>query len=301
MDPNMLLYASLSILLVLFVSKLFRKSLHLPPSPFPKLPIVGHLHLIKEPLHTTLDTLSKTIGPVFSLRFGSFLVVVVSSPAAVKECFTKNDVVLADRPHFTLGKYMGYNYSTLVGASYGDHWRNLRRISTLEIFSTNRLHSFLPMRRHEVNQLLHNLSQNTRREFGKVVLKSNLTDLAFNIIMRMIAGKRYYGETVDDDEAKHVRDIIKEVLSMAGASYPGDFLPFLRWIDYKNYNKRAFALFKKMDKLLEGIIEEHRNGESRNSMVDHLLSLQKSQPTDYSDIIIKGLMVVCILTPKLAD
>lgn len=175
---------------------------------------------------------------------------------------------MIDRPHFTLGKYMGYNYSTLVGASYGDHWRNLRRISTLEIFSTNRLHSFLPMRRHEVNQLLHNLSQNTRREFGKVVLKSNLTDLAFNIIMRMIAGKRYYGETVDDDEAKHVRDIIKEVLSMAGASYPGDFLPFLRWIDYKNYNKRAFALFKKMDKLLEGIIEEHRNGESRNSMVD---------------------------------
>ncbi|KAK1363773.1 hypothetical protein POM88_039334 [Heracleum sosnowskyi] len=98
MDPNMLLYASLSILLILFVSKLFEKSMHLPSSPFPKLPIIGHLHLIKEPLHRTLDTLSKTIGPVFSLRFSSFLVVVVSSPAAVEECFTKNDVVLASRP-----------------------------------------------------------------------------------------------------------------------------------------------------------------------------------------------------------
>ncbi|KAK1363768.1 hypothetical protein POM88_039329 [Heracleum sosnowskyi] len=108
MDPNMLLYASLSILLIIYVSKLFKKSMHLPPSPFPKLPIIGHLHLIKKPLRRTLDTLCKTIGPIFSLRFGSFLVVVMSSPAAVEECFTKNDIVLASRPHLTMGKYIGY-------------------------------------------------------------------------------------------------------------------------------------------------------------------------------------------------
>ncbi|XP_017218714.1 cytochrome P450 81Q32 isoform X1 [Daucus carota subsp. sativus] len=295
MDPYMLFYVSLSFLLIFFVSKLFKKSKHLPPSPFPKLPIIGHLHLIKEPLHRTLDSLSKTIGPVFSLRFGSFLVVVVSSPAAVEECFTKNDVVLADRPRLTLGETIGYNWSTMAGASYGDHWRNLRRLSALEIFSTSRLDSFLSIRRDEVNQLLHRLSQNTRHEFGKVVLKPHLTDLSFNVIMRMIAGKRYYGEIVDDDEeAKHVRDIIEEVLSMAGASYPGDFLPILEWIDYKNFQKRALFLFKKMDKLLRGIIEEHRNGDSRNSMVDHLLSLQQSQPNYYSDNIIKGLITVLI-------
>ncbi|XP_074325241.1 cytochrome P450 81Q32-like [Apium graveolens] len=295
MDPNMLLYVALSILLILFVSKLLKKSIHLPPSPFPRLPIIGHLYLIKEPLHRTLDALSKTIGPVLSLRFGSFLVVVVSSPAAVEECFTKNDIVLANRPRLILGEHMGYNWSTMVSVSYGDNWRNLRRLSAHEIFSTSRLNSFLSMRRDEVNQLLHGLSQNTRNEFGKVVLKPNLTDLAFNIIMRMIAGKRYYGEVVhDNEEAKHVRDVIEEVLSMAGASYPGDFLPFLSWIDYKNFKKRAFALFKKMDKLLQGIIEEHKNGEARNSMVAHLLSLQKSEPDSYSDIIIKGLMVVLI-------
>ncbi|KAL8117669.1 hypothetical protein AgCh_015519 [Apium graveolens] len=275
------------------IKGLMVKSIHLPPSPFPRLPIIGHLYLIKEPLHRTLDALSKTIGPVLSLRFGSFLVVVVSSPAAVEECFTKNDIVLANRPRLILGEHMGYNWSTMVSVSYGDNWRNLRRLSAHEIFSTSRLNSFLSMRRDEVNQLLHGLSQNTRNEFGKVVLKPNLTDLAFNIIMRMIAGKRYFGEVVhDNEEAKHVRDVIEEVLSMAGASYPGDFLPFLSWIDYKNFKKRAFALFKKMDKLLQGIIEEHKNGEARNSMVAHLLCLQKSEPDSYSDIIIKGLMVV---------
>ncbi|KAK1363772.1 hypothetical protein POM88_039333 [Heracleum sosnowskyi] len=234
MEQNTVLYASISLLLIILVSKLFKKSFHLPPSPFPKLPIIGHLHLIKPPLHRTLDTLSKTFGPIISLQFGSSLVVVVSSPAAVEECFTKNDVVLADRPRLTMGKYMGYNWSTMAGASYGDHWRNLRR-------------------------------------------------------------KRYYGDVVDDqEEAKNVRKIIEEVLSISN-SYPGDFLPFLKWIDYKNYQKRAATLSKKMDQILQGIIEEHRSGEGRNSMVDHLLSLQESQPDSHSDVIIKGLMAVRML------
>lgn len=51
----------------------------------------------------------------------------------------------------------------------------------------------------------------------------------------------------------------------------------------------AVLLFKNMDKLLEGMIEEHRNGESRNSVVNHLLSLQKSRPSYYSNIISKVL------------
>lgn len=44
---------------------------------------------------------------------------------------------------------------------------------------------------------------------------------------------------------------------------------------------------------------DHKNDEGRNSMVGHLLSLQKSQPDSYSDVIIKGLMVVRILIPQL--
>ncbi|KAL8117666.1 hypothetical protein AgCh_015516 [Apium graveolens] len=265
--------------------------MHLPPSPFPRLPIIGHLYLIKEPVHRTLDALSKNIGPVFSLRFGSSLVVVVSSPSAVEECFTKNDVVLAHRRRFILGELMDSSQSSMASASYGDYWRHLRRLCAIEIFSTSRLNSFLSMRRDEVNQLLHRLSQNTRNEVGQVELKPLLKDLAFNNMMRMIVGKRYYGEVVDDnEEAKHVQNIIQEVLSMAGASYPGDFLPFLNWIDYKNFKKHAFVLFKKLDSTWQGIIEEHKSGEARNSMVAHLLSLQKLQPDFHSDVIIKGLM-----------
>ncbi|GJM96694.1 hypothetical protein PR202_ga13556 [Eleusine coracana subsp. coracana] len=56
----------------------------LPPSP-PSVPFLGHLHLVKTPFHAALSRLAKQYGPVFSLRMGSRLAVVVSSPEHAKE------------------------------------------------------------------------------------------------------------------------------------------------------------------------------------------------------------------------
>ncbi|KAI7984567.1 Cytochrome P450 81E8 [Camellia lanceoleosa] len=147
-----LLYLSVSIFFLIIAFKSLTKARtqkNLPPSP-PALPVIGHLHLLKQPIHRTLHGLSQNLGPIFSLRFGSRLVVVVSSPSAVEECFTKNDVVLANRPRLIIGKYFGYNYTSIGASSYGDHWRNLRRLMALEIFSTSRLNGFLSIRRDEI-------------------------------------------------------------------------------------------------------------------------------------------------------
>jgi isoflavone 2'-hydroxylase len=137
MEVMLLIYTSLSLLVLAVAFKLIihlqtRKPKHLPPSP-PSLPILGHLHLVKKPLHRTFHTLSQKYGQIFSLRFGSRLVVIVSSPSAVEECFTKNDIVLANRPPSLVNKHIGYNQTTVVAVPYGDLWRNLRRISALEI------------------------------------------------------------------------------------------------------------------------------------------------------------------------
>lgn len=203
MEANLqiLLYAFLPLLFIILGARSHFKSKtrNLPPSPKPKFPLLGHLYLLRDKplLHRTFDALSKKLGPIFSLRFGSRLVVVVSSPSAAEECFTKNDIILANRPHLIMGKHIGYNNTTMVQSSYGDHWRNLRKLATLEIFSTSRLNMFLSIRRDEVNQLLGRLSRNSRHEFAKVEIKSNLNELSFNIITRMIGGEKYFGEDVD--------------------------------------------------------------------------------------------------------
>ncbi|XP_065635072.1 cytochrome P450 81E8 [Quercus suber] len=304
MVQDMLLYSFLSSLLLLlllavafkFLLQTRTKHKNLPPSP-PSLPILGHLHLIKKPLHRTFHHFSQKYGNIFSLQFGSQLVVIVSSPSAVEECFTKNDIVLDNRPRLLLSKHLGYNHTTMTAASYGDHWRNLRCISALEIFSTNRLNMFLGIQRDEMKHLLCKLSRNSCQGFAKVELKSMLLELTFNIIMRMVARKRYYREDVkDEEEARQFKGIMKEIVEAEGASNAQELVPLLRWIDHRRLEKRLKKLANKTDAFLQGLIDEKRSKEEKgNTMIDHLLSLQNSQPEYYTDQIIKGLILVFLI------
>ncbi|KAA3461388.1 isoflavone 3'-hydroxylase-like [Gossypium australe] len=301
MKMEEILIYSLLLALILWVATKLITSTHKnhPPSPL-ALPILGHLHLLKEPLHRTLFTLSQKHGPIFSLKLGSRFLVVVSSPSTLQECFTKNDIVLANRPRFIMGKYVGYNYTTLGLAPYGDHWRNLRRLSTIEIFSSTRLNMSLDIRRDEVSRLLRRLYQVSADGFAKVELKSVFSELTFNIIMRMMAGKRYLGDeaTQNSDEGRRFREMIKELFELAVSSYPGDFLPILQLVDYDGYIKRIKDLGSKTDELMQGMIHEHRSNKGdlniKNTMITHLLSMQESQPEYYTDEIIKGLIQVIL-------
>ncbi|TYH95130.1 hypothetical protein ES332_A12G085900v1 [Gossypium tomentosum] len=284
---EILIYSLLSALILWVATKLITSThKNHPPSPL-ALPILGHLHLLKEPLHRTLFTLSQKHGPIFSLKLGSRFLVVVSSPSTVQECFTKNDIVLANRPRFIMGKYVGYNYTTLGLAPYGDHWRNLRRLSTIEIFSSTRLNMFLDIRRDEVSRLLRRLYQVSADVFAKVELKSVFSELTFNIIMRMMAGKRYLGDeaTQNSDEGRPFREMIRELFELA-------------LVDYDRYIKRIKDLGSKTDELMQGMIHEHRSNKGdlniKNTMITHLLSMQESQPEYYTDEIIKGLIQVIL-------
>ena len=121
------------IFLYLLSKYLVHTKRNIPPSPGLSLPVIGHLYLLKKPLHRNLANLSSKYGPVLFIQFGSRPVVLVSSPSAAEECFTKNNVIFANRPRLLSGKHLGYNYTTLVRASYDHHWRNLGRIATVEI------------------------------------------------------------------------------------------------------------------------------------------------------------------------
>ncbi|KAE9457211.1 hypothetical protein C3L33_10886, partial [Rhododendron williamsianum] len=221
-----------------------------------------------------LENLSKKYGPILALRFGSHPVLILSSPSAVEELFSKNDLIFANRPRFLVGKLLNYNYTTLGASSYGDHWRNLRRLTALEIFSTAKLNAFLGIRQEEVRSLLKTLFRDSPKGFVKVEMKSRLSELSFNIIMRMVAGKRYFGVEVEDsEEAREFRLLIRDIFELSGASNPGDFVPFLRWIDFGKMEKKMLRVQKKMDAFLQGLIEEKRRED------DEKVSLtEKSEP-----------------------
>ncbi|CAL0334926.1 unnamed protein product [Lupinus luteus] len=194
--------------------------------------------------------MSKKHGDVFSLWFGSRLAVVISSPTAFQECFTKHDVILANRPKNLSGKHIFYNYTTVGSCSYGEHWRNLRRIVATDVLSSQRILSFSGIRKDETHRLVQKLAKDSSSEFAPVELTSTFRDMTYNNMMRMIAGKRYYGEDSelkDVDEAKEFRETVTELLKLAGVSNKADYLPFLKWFDFEGLNKKLTTTHKRFD------------------------------------------------------
>ncbi|KAK7412968.1 hypothetical protein VNO78_04768 [Psophocarpus tetragonolobus] len=293
-------YSLVSVGLLLTLRSLLfrsRKLRNLPPGPTPY-PIIGNLNLLEQPIHRFFHRMSQKYGDIISLWFGSRLVVVVSSPTAYQECFTKHDVTLANRPKNLSGKYIFYDNSTVGSCSHGEHWRNLRRITSLDVLSTQRVHSFSGIRSDETKRLMMRLVKNSRGGFARVEMTSKFADLTYNNIMRMISGKRFYGEESDMknvEEAREFRETVSEMLQLMGLSNKGDYLPFLRWFDFQNVEKRLKNISKRYDAILNAILLENRSKTDReNSMIDHLLKLQDTQPEYYTDQIIKGLALAML-------
>ncbi|KAK3016885.1 hypothetical protein RJ639_005900 [Escallonia herrerae] len=177
-----------------------------PPHPWPPPP----------PQTPALPGPTQALGPVLLLHFGSRPVLLVSSPSAAEECLTKNDLVFANRPRFLAGKYLGYNFSIVAWAPYGPHWRNLRRIASVEILSAHRLHTLQAIRADEFRLTLRRLFLNGK---AAVDMKSVFFEMMLNVMMRMIAGKRCYGERAEEaEEARRFREIVTETFRVGGVT-----------------------------------------------------------------------------------
>ncbi|XP_022034064.1 cytochrome P450 81Q32-like [Helianthus annuus] len=296
------IYVSLLLLVVsyFFTTHIYWKVSNLPPTIFPTLPIIGHLYLLKVPLYRTFARISAKHGPIILLRFGSRCVLLVSSHFIAEECFTKNDIVFANRPNLVFGKILGDNFTSLVWAPYGDHWRNLRRIASTEILSTQRLNEFQDIRADEGLLLIRKLLSNS----SPVNMKSAFYELTLNIMMRMISGKRYFGGDIVEveEEGRRFRKILDEAFSLAGASNLGDYLPILSWFGVKGLEKKLLLLREKKDVFFQGLIEQLRekhvneknNKKKKKTMIEVLLSLQESDPEYYTDKMIRSFVLIIL-------
>ncbi|XP_072951987.1 cytochrome P450 81Q32-like [Typha angustifolia] len=302
-------FSNINVLLsfaVLYLIKLFffannSRKKKLPPSP-PALPFIGHLYLFKIPLHHTLARISARYGPIVFLRFGSRPVLVVNSRAVAEECFTTHDVAFANRVHFPSQKHTTFGYANIGTANYGSHWRNARRIATVDVLSTHRLLSSSDSRKEEIRHLATGLFLNWEKitgahgsTFAKVELKSRLFELSLNVIMRMMTGKRYYGEEGEgSDGARRFKEVVEEFFARAGASSLSDFFPtqgFFRGVN-KEMKRLSAAINEFSQRLIDEQKRENKNSQGerkKKTMIDHLLALQETDPDTYSDQAIKSI------------
>ncbi|KAJ0983437.1 hypothetical protein J5N97_011692 [Dioscorea zingiberensis] len=136
-----LLLLIIPVLLLLFLKKQRKEAEKqspkpkLPPGPR-KLPLIGNLHQLGNLPHHSLWQLSQKYGPLMYLQLGQAPAIVVSSSEIAREVMRTHDLASCNRPSLFSSTKLSYGCSDVAFISYGDQWRELRKICMVELFGT---------------------------------------------------------------------------------------------------------------------------------------------------------------------
>ncbi|KAH1121213.1 hypothetical protein J1N35_004373 [Gossypium stocksii] len=264
---------------IFMVLKLWKRSKikdspkNLPPAPW-KLPLIGHLHLLMFSLpHHRLTELAKRHGSLMHLQLGELSHIVVSSPEASKEVMKTHDISFATRPYLLAAEIIGYNFSDIAFAPYGDYWRQLRKVCTLELLSMKRVQSFRSIREEQVSSLIRSIYSNTGLEIN---LGEMLCNSSYNITLRTAFAARC-------KQHDAFISITRKLLEAASGFSITDLFPSIKLLPMiSGMRAKLERWHHDLDAMLETIIEEHRAGNANpedsddvtDDLVDVLLNLQ---------------------------
>ncbi|KAK4416701.1 Xanthotoxin 5-hydroxylase CYP82C4 [Sesamum alatum] len=296
MEFSSFFYAAIAFFLLLYYYLLYSRSTKLttqksksPPEAGGAWPFTGRLHLMNGGTsaglpHINLATLADKYGPVFTIRLGVNRVLVVSSWELAKELFTKRDAAISSRPKLRGAKHLSYDFAMFGFSPYGSYWRELRKLTSVELLSSRRLELLSQVRVSETAQAVNELYKlwvEKRDGSGRVLvdMKQWFGDLTLNVILRIVAGKRYCGGGGDAEETRRCREVLREFFELAGLFVAADAMPYLGWLDLGGCEKRMKRTAEELDGIVGGWLAEHREKE---------YSGEDQKPQDFMDVMLSA-------------
>ncbi|XP_021749408.1 cytochrome P450 82C4-like [Chenopodium quinoa] len=260
--------------------------------------LIGHLHLLGELPHITLGKLADKYGQIFMIKLGIHRALVVSTAEMAKECLGgTNDKVFLNRPQKIFVKHMVYNGMMLGFSKYGQYWREMRKITIVELLSAHRVEMLKNVRISEVRSAMKSISI-SRSELTD--MKQWFTNISMNTIVRLVSGKSLK-EFYQGEEYHRCAKAFRDFFELAGVFVPADALPLLRWFDIGGYERKMKKAGKEIDQIAQRWLDEHKNRNSKEAQgkldfMDVMLGIFESgqeKPSKYeTDTIIKATCMV---------
>ncbi|KAI3468886.1 hypothetical protein Pfo_025549 [Paulownia fortunei] len=256
---------AVSWILLLLVKKSSNKNPPLPPGP-KGLPLLGNLLSLDPELHTYFTSLAQTYGPIYRLKLGKKIGIVISSPALAKEVLKDQDTTFANRDVPVAGKEAAYGGSDIVWNPYGPEWRMLRKVCVREMLSNNTLDSVYSLRRRELRQTIKYL-------YNQAGSPVNVGEQMFLTVLNVITSM-LWGGTVKGEErtglGAEFKQVVGEMTGLLGMPNLSDFYPGLERFDLQGIQKKMKGLARRFDKIFETIIDQRLkiNGEVGNEKGD---------------------------------
>ncbi|GAV68381.1 LOW QUALITY PROTEIN: p450 domain-containing protein, partial [Cephalotus follicularis] len=235
----------------------------LPPGPR-KLPDIENIHQLLGSLpHHTLRDLTKKYGPLMHL-LGEVSTVVVSSPEMAEKVMKNHGMVFAYKPSLVGTTIISYNNSDIAFSPYGDYWRQIRKIATMELLGANRVQMFRSIREEEASNFIKTISS---RNGLPINLSERLFSLAYGITSRAAFGKK-----CNEEDQKTFISIVNKATTLVSGFSIADAYPSIKVLEtISGLRPRFEKLFKMADRILQNIL----NVEADADLVDVLLKIQQ--------------------------
>lgn len=261
--------------------------------------MVGSLPFLDPNLHRHFARLAATYGPIFHLKLGQKLVVVVSSPSLAKEVLKEQDPILANRDVPANIRYMPNAAQGIGWTPNGDKWRSLRKLVVGELLHGAKQRSYHGLRRAKFQQTL---KQMVAKVGSPIIIRDLVLNTSFEILTHMLWGGEGFMAKGGSGVQEEFRKALEEFNQVLFKPNLRDFFPVIGVLGLMSgVEREAKEVGDKFERLLDIIVTERAKTKSVDGEdLDFLSTLLKIKEeadtkTKLSDADIKGILMVSVL------
>ncbi|KAK7402373.1 hypothetical protein VNO78_14589 [Psophocarpus tetragonolobus] len=281
-----------SLLLFSFLVRCLRPHQALPRVPaVPGLPLIGNLLQLKEKKpYKTFTQMAQKYGPIFSIRAGSSILIVLNSTNLAKEALVTRFSQISSRKLSNALKILTFDKCMVAISDYNEFHKTIKRHILTNVLGAN------AQKRHRIHR--ENMIGNILSQLHDHVKIT--PDLAANF--RTIFASELFGlalkqalgcdvESIDVEELGGTltkQDIYKILVVdiMEGAIEVDwrDFFPYLKWIPNRSMEKKIQSLYVRRRFVMKALLNEQRrrmaSGKEVNCYFDYLVTEAKELTED---------------------
>ncbi|GMP65113.1 hypothetical protein CsSME_00026065 [Camellia sinensis var. sinensis] len=176
---------------------------------------------------------------------------------------------------------MTYGFTNIAFAPYGEYWRQIRKICTLELLSAKHVQSFRSIREEESSNFIR---WNPSRAGSPINLTPKIYSSAYTVTSRAA-----FGNKTKDQESYIL--IMEETVKAAAGFNIADFYPSAEWLHLISGIKSKIEKLQKVaDRILRNINNKHIAGKATETgkdradedLVDALLKYHDHGTNEFS-------------------